>query len=296
MIELPEEFYREEVRSGHTVTASTKKIWAVELELLSEFDRVCRECGLPYYADQGTLLGTVRHGGFIPWDDDIDLIMFRKDYDRLIHECGDKFKDPFFLQTAYSEKDYFRGHAQLRKSDTCAAIPSEAYTSKINQGMFLDIFVMDNIPDNEDDLKKEIDELNAYHDVMTILTQRDIKGSALTKLRCKYGILKRRLKYGNVASVYRKTEEVVKAVPDTGLVDKLLFWHDVKSVKKIRSEWYDKTVWLDFENTKLPAPFMYDEVLKAQFGKDYMTPIKGTAFHPDLIIDTERSYKEVLGT
>ncbi|SCY41558.1 lipopolysaccharide cholinephosphotransferase [Lachnospiraceae bacterium XPB1003] len=295
MIELPEEFYREEVRNGHTVSASTKKIWAVELELLSEFDRVCRECGLPYYADQGTLLGTVRHGGFIPWDDDIDLIMFRKDYDRLIHECGDKFKEPFFLQTAYSEKDYFRGHAQLRKSDTCAAIPSEAYTLNINQGIFLDIFVMDNIPEGEAELEKTIKILNDYHDVMSIMTQHDIKGSFLKKLRCRLGILKRRIKFGNVLSVYKKTEKVVKNIPDTGYVDKLLFWHDAKSVKKIRSEWYEKTEYLEFENTKLPVPYKYDEVLKAQFGENYMTPIKGTAFHPNLIIDTERSYKEVLG-
>ena len=80
---LPEEFLREEIRCDYLVTEKYKKVWAVEIDLLLELDRVCRKHGLKYFLMYGTLLGAVRHGGFVPWDDDLDVIMLRGDYEKL---------------------------------------------------------------------------------------------------------------------------------------------------------------------------------------------------------------------
>ena len=80
---LPEDFLNEETRDGFLVTQSTKAIWAIELDLLNEFMHVCEENNLSYYAIGGTLLGAIRHRGFIPWDDDIDIAMKREEYEKL---------------------------------------------------------------------------------------------------------------------------------------------------------------------------------------------------------------------
>ena len=82
-IDLPQDFLKEEVRCDYTVSKEMKEIWAVELDLLAEFMRVCDENNIQYYACAGTILGAERHQGYIPWDDDIDVMMMRKEYDKL---------------------------------------------------------------------------------------------------------------------------------------------------------------------------------------------------------------------
>ena len=75
-------FFEKEIRCDYLIDERMKKIWAVELEMLQRFDEVCKKHGLTYWAFYGTLLGAVRHQGFVPWDDDIDLAMLRDDYER----------------------------------------------------------------------------------------------------------------------------------------------------------------------------------------------------------------------
>lgn len=72
-IKLPENFLEEEMRCGYRVTSLIKKVWAVELDLYAELDRVCKKYNIKFCADGGTLLGAIRHKGFIPWDDDLDI-------------------------------------------------------------------------------------------------------------------------------------------------------------------------------------------------------------------------------
>ena len=161
-IDLPEGFLDEEERCGYLVSSKMKKLWAVELDLLAELDRVCKKHNLQYFADSGTLLGAVRHKGFIPWDDDIDVVMLREDYDYLIQKCAGEFKHPYFLQSAYTDDGYLRTHAQLRNSMTTMMLPNEAMKVKFNQGVFLDVFPLDYLPENERDIKRKVKKMDLY--------------------------------------------------------------------------------------------------------------------------------------
>lgn len=154
-LKLPEHFLDEEIRCNYTVSHKMKKVWAVELDLLNEFMRVCKKYNITYYADAGTSLGAVRHKGFIPWDDDIDVMMFRDQYQKLCKIAKKEFKHPYFFQTEDTDPGSLRGHAQLRNSLTTGILQCElAGKWGYNQGIFLDIFPIDSIPDDDEIFSK----------------------------------------------------------------------------------------------------------------------------------------------
>lgn len=84
-MQIPEGYLEGEIRDGFYVESMMKKTWAAQMEVLAEVDRVCKKNNIQYFADWGTLLGAVRHKGFVPWDDDMDITMKRKDYN---HFCN----------------------------------------------------------------------------------------------------------------------------------------------------------------------------------------------------------------
>ena len=102
-INIPDSFLDEEERCGYIVSKQMKEVWAVELDLLAELLRVCKKHGIKVFASGGTMLGAIRHKGFIPWDDDIDMMMFRSDYDKLCAIAAEEFVEPYFFQTEYTD-------------------------------------------------------------------------------------------------------------------------------------------------------------------------------------------------
>jgi lipopolysaccharide cholinephosphotransferase len=119
-IKLPKGFLDEEIRCDHLVTKKMKEIWAVELDLLAEFQRVCDKYGIKYYASGGTLLGAVRHRGFIPWDDDLDIEMLRSDYIKLCQIGPKEFKYPYVFKNEFTESGSCMGSSKLRNCQTMA--------------------------------------------------------------------------------------------------------------------------------------------------------------------------------
>lgn len=281
----------EEHRDGHIVTRELKKVWSVELDLLKRFLDFCDANNLKCWVDGGTMLGAVRHKGFIPWDDDVDMVMPRADYDRMLQLAPAYFTEPYFLQSAYTDTDYFRGHAQFRRSDTAAIRPSDSF-QPFNQGIFIDIFVLDNAPDDEERRRKII------HDSTKIFRFLKAKNTAILasgrlglvfrKIRCR-----REVKRKGWTAIYRKAEDILRSTAgeDCKCVAELSFSGD--SIMFPRHI-FDETAWIDFENIKVPVPKDFDTFLRTQYGDNYMTPIKAPTYHGELVFDTEHPYTEIL--
>lgn len=128
-----------------------KKLHECELEILNEIQRVCEKYDIKFFLIGGTLLGSVRHGGFIPWDDDIDIAMLRRDYDRFLKIAGKELDGHFFLQTSCNDKTYPKGFAKVRKKGT-------AFVQKVIEGVetsheiYVDIFPYDFVRKNGGEL------------------------------------------------------------------------------------------------------------------------------------------------
>lgn len=117
----------------------------VELEILKEVDRVCKKHGITYFLDSGTALGAIRHKGFIPWDDDIDIAMLRDDYDHFCSIARDELNSQFFFQSIETDNNYNKFHAKIRKNNT-KYVESRIVGREMHQGVFIDVVPFDKVP------------------------------------------------------------------------------------------------------------------------------------------------------
>lgn len=122
-----------------TIAAAQK----VMLEILQEIHKICVENNLTYWLEAGTLLGAVRHKGFIPWDDDSDVSMPRADYEKFLKIAQEKLPEDMFLQTQDTDKEYPLSWAKIRKNGTLLVETGETGNEKYHHGIFVDIFPYD---------------------------------------------------------------------------------------------------------------------------------------------------------
>lgn len=283
-MELNQNFYNEEIRCDYLVSTKMKKIWAVELDLLNELLKVCQKHDIKIYAFAGTLLGAIRHNGFIPWDDDMDVCMLREDYNKLLQVAEKEFTHPYFFQTALTDKAYFIGYARLRNSDTTGIIKYNK-SSNYNNGIFIDIFVMDGYVEDEVLLKKQLLKrdlleklLNSYYADLT--TRKGIKkiGVSMLKMfgRTCFSYEKLFALYNHNLSQYTRDGGRVSLMTHSPFFVKR-YWCNINDLREVS--------YVEFENIKLPIPQNYNAVLRNSYG-DYMQfpPIEERGvWHGDVI-------------
>lgn len=298
-IKLPEGFLDEEVRCGYTVTREMKEVWAVELDLLAELLRVCEKHHIRIFASGGTMLGAVRHQGFIPWDDDIDMMMFREDYERLCEVAKEEFQEPYFFQTEYTDRGSLRGHAQLRNSLTTGILAGERQCGfTFNQGIFIDIFPLDSVSDERALLEKQEKRAASYKQKARFCAEFSTRYTPAKKPAKK--VIKKLIhlflnKQMDALSLiyYEKFENECKKYShdhSTEYISTLSFQFENRQHYKLRRD-YEQLVDFPFEFIHIPIGAEYDEALTKRYG-DYRKFVSGGSCHGNVFFDTGSSYKE----
>lgn len=243
-----------------------RKMQLIQVDLLTEFDRVCRKSKIRYILDAGTLLGAVRYGKFIPWDDDIDVRMLRSDFEKFSKIAAKELDSSVFFQSNKTDKHYPWLYSKLRKEGTRAVRVGQE-NLKMKDGVFIDIFPCDGVPTNR----------------------------ILCKMRSGIATMCRKILYSRIAKDSAKTAgerlfwKAVSLIPKgvaysiAGLMARLFHeenceragsmgWHAPKDNNGFQMKWFTELTDIEFEGKKFLAPKDWDGFLRYSFGDDYMTP------------------------
>ncbi len=250
-----------------------KHLKDLEMKILKEVISICERHGLKYYAYGGTMLGAVRHGGFIPWDDDIDIAMFRKDYKKLLKILDTELSDEYYVLNFYKHEEFYYSFTQVCLKGT-ELRPYFLMPVSYKPGICIDIFPIDNVPESE--IKRKIYYSKYpifYHlirnSIFKVKTSNKINScihslihSFLKIYPGHQGIIKRFDRYltkyndknTNYVTVHISRDEPIN-FGKNGFFDK----RDFEPSRKVK-----------FEDIEIYVPYNYDRILTIFYG-DYMT-------------------------
>lgn len=261
------------------------KVKEVHLDLLRNFQRVCAENDLSYCAFYGTLLGSIRHGGMIPWDDDIDLLMPRADYDKLIRISDIVFDEPLFLQTPENDRQcFYGGYSKLRNSNT-SGIEEKNAGHVCNQGIWIDIFPLDYLPESPAQREKQFEDITVCQRMILAKVYPE-KAEWRAYESNQY----------TLDELYQKLHETM-AETVSGESDKvavLARYYDGEWYREYDAADFAFLIKHKFEDGDIYMPVGYEHCLKADYGDDYMVyPAEEERHrHHDAAYSTETPYKE----
>ena len=234
-----------------------RKAQLIMLEMLIEFDAICKKHQLQYWLDSGTLLGAVRHQGFIPWDDDIDLSMSIEDYNTFLKIAQSELSREIFLQTSETDKDFKFDYIKLRSNKArIVEFHEKDKQIKYHQGVFVDIFPMLTI-ENTQANKKQYDR--------TLTEIRDASSPSLHTPKGKDDPVKRAHLIASLKQKHQGWElNKLKAKPNviySGEMPDVAAWFDIEDVFPLKK--------MEFEGYSFPVPHNPSHYLDAIYSFDY---------------------------
>lgn len=238
----------------------------MELDILAFFHDFCQKHNLRYYVCGGTLLGAVRHKGFIPWDDDVDVMLPRSDYERFLRIFPQADTGHYSLVTGATNPDYPYNFAKIEDNRTILFEKSMSYSFS---GVFIDVFPLDFLPEPPQQRQKLFDKLDfLYALVGTKIRRWTPRHSKLKTVVAALSCLW--LSFVRVGTLRNRIERIVQAAAKTPspLVGGLSIRQSL-GVACYAIAWMDDAVLLPFEHLHVCAPHEYEKVLKSGFG-DYM--------------------------
>ena len=257
---------------------------AILLELLREFDRICKKHNLQYMLFAGSALGAVRHKGFIPWDDDLDVVMLRPHYERFLQVAPAEAGDLYYVQGEFSDH-WPMNFSKLRKNNTTCLEKYHPKDPKTHQGIYIDIFPCDNASDSQ--LVRKIQYYSSRIVLAKALARRGYETNSKLKKLFMAGCSILPIKPFYRMALQRKAVQ-----------SKLVhtFFGGTSKFEKglLQRKWLTETVDMEFEGVTVPVSAYYDALLTALYG-DYMTippeEDRKCKAHA-ILIDTTRPYTD----
>lgn len=234
---------------------------SIEYEILKEFIRVCDTLSLKYFLVCGTALGAVKYGGFIPWDDDVDVALPRSDYERFICEAPALLPENIFVQNYHTDPAFPKIFTKLRRSDT-TYIEKASQKLPINHGVFIDVFPLDGYPEDAGEQAK----------------LEKLKKKYKLRLSCAFSY-----NYNLKARLYFKAERIFGVHKRTQIyaekLDRLLSSYSEKDssvwcnhgnwqgkLDYAPREWFGEGKRVGFEGSSVTVPAEYDKYLSQKYG------------------------------
>lgn len=259
------------------------KLQKVELDILKEVIKICKQHEIEYYILGGTLLGAVRHKGFIPWDDDIDIGLMRKDYEKFISIAQKELPENLILnyyKLHRNQKDYTTYYMIRIENEKIKLINRTAKEDQVVNS-WIDIFPIDGLPKNK--FLKRLHELNLlrlraelrYSQYSKLVAKNDKSKDFIMRMFIKIGKIINFEKIFNKDKVLDKIDKTLKKYPVESSNEIINFAGACKSYKFIEifpKKIYDDVVEYEFEDTKLKGPKDYDYILSHQYGEYMVLP------------------------
>lgn len=253
-----------------------QKLQECILSIACEIQRICEDNDIQYFMSGGTMLGAIRHNGFIPWDDDFDFVMPRNSYEKFLKVAPKELDlSKYFLQTMDSDLLYARPFAKVRLNGT-KLIEQSTKDVEINQGIFVDIFPLDKIP------KNWIIE-RAWIIKCKILAIAIWKKCGYKTPNVLYSIIGFAFSPFDLLGLKKKLSTCCKKYKDSSAKEYLTLAFSKQRYKKC---WLNNLVYYQFENKAFPGIADYDDYLTSQYG-DYMElpPIEERQTHTSVPVD-----------
>lgn len=235
---------------------------AIELEILDYIDAICRKNGIKYYLAYGTLIGAIRHKGFIPWDDDIDICMKREDYDKFISVFGSGFDGRFKLLHPTIEKDYYYEFAKV--TDVRTKVIGSGLKEIPDEGVWVDIFPLDRIAGCRH-IQRILIQICMVFRILSVY--EEFPRSKHSVFFYPIWLLSRLIGFGIPL-------KITNWLSRSGKGNKYIGYAASMSTSGAEYcypvEWFEDSVSVEFEGMNYPAPKYYHDYLISQYG-DYMT-------------------------
>lgn len=259
-----------------------KRLKEEELKILDYFVSFCDKHKLNYQLTYGTLLGAIRHKGFIPWDDDIDVHMEPSDYLKFLDLIKEEVSPEYIIQNIDTEKYYHTYFTKIRKNNSCM-VEKEWQHIKIHKGINIDIFPLFPYPDNKNERKIMLLKLK----IANILTSKNNKTDSI----------KNKIIFFLLRLIPRKiTNKWVSKIILSILnyKGKYSCYKIEINDKPIKKTWVKKSIETKFEDRIYKIPEKYDEILTTFYG-DYMTPPseENRTGHGEIIISFDKNYEDI---